>query len=50
MFRRAIDDMIPISAPTISSHTVTDRPVPKMQVGQDPPDVVVALFSALIVT
>ena len=49
MFKRAIDDMTPISAPTISNHTVTDRPVPKMHVGQVPPDVD-ALFSALMVT
>lgn len=49
MLSRAIDDMTPMSAPTMSSHTVTESPVPNMQVGQAPPDVV-ALFSAFIVT
>ena len=49
MLSRAIEDMTPMSAPTMSSHTVTDSPVPNRQEGQVPP-VVVALFSALIVT
>lgn len=48
MLSRAIDDMTPMSAPTISSHTVTERPVPNRHAGQPP--LVVALFSALIVT
>ena len=49
MFNKAIDDITPIRAPTMINQTVTDSPVPRMHVGQDPLEVV-ALFSVLTVT
>jgi hypothetical protein len=50
MFRRAIDDITPIKPPMMNNHIMTENPLGRMQLRQNPPEGELEAFATCMVT